>query len=161
MHVILDITSSSSSSAHSMDMDPISTLQHTIIETLNFFLQKYDEEFERFLETFFNMTKAIIIVKSELKEGESYSERSGNDDVLIIAGLNLLSTVSSKGNYAQVFGSEEIVDECFKHLIVPSFSYNENDLELVEFNPTEFIRFCCYVYTLSLFFSKKIHLLLL
>ena len=144
LKVVLEITSSSSpsssASSHSMDLDPFSSLQHTVIETLNFFLQKYDEEFEPYLETFFNMTKTIIVVKSELKEGQSYSERSGNDDVLIIAGLNLLSTVSSKGNYAQVFGDESIVEECFSRLIVPSLSYNEGDLELVEFNPTEFIR---------------------
>jgi len=80
-----------------MVLDPLSLLHHSILQTLNIFSQKYDEEFEAYLEVFFKDIWALILDKSSKFRELEGSGGGGNLDVLIISGLSFLSTISSKG----------------------------------------------------------------
>ena len=42
--------------------------------------------------------------------------------------------------YAHLFSEEVMLRELVEHIIIPNMNYSEDDLELIEFNPLEFIR---------------------
>lgn len=107
----------------------IERLQSSIIENLNLYASKYDEEFNPYLAQFTQIIWQLLI---QVGIEQKY-------DVLATNAIKFLSSIASKQRNIGLF-SESTLHEIIQHIVVKSVTATDNDLELFEDNPTDYIR---------------------
>lgn len=109
---------------------PIDKLQTAIVENLNIYASKYEEEFDPFLGQFTQLIwKLLITVDMKSKY-----------DQLATSGINFLTTVSSKQMNMKLFSDEKVLRDIIEQIIVKNITSTENDEDLFENNPLDYIR---------------------
>lgn len=108
---------------------PMERLQASVIENLNLYAGKYDEEFEPYLGRFIQIVWQLLMrVDNSIKF-----------DILANNGMKFLTAISSKQRNVQLF-SEPVLRDIVQHIVVRSLTASETDEELFEDNPTDYIR---------------------
>lgn len=121
-----------------LDSEPtsIEILKSNIIEIVNLYTQKYDEEFEPYLQDF------IMKIWQLLTE----AQESPRFDTLVFTGMQFLCTISKRTQTNKIFGEDNPnntdgpIQQIFSKIIVPNSRLRETDVENFEDNPDEFIR---------------------
>ncbi len=108
---------------------PIEKLQVAIVENLNLYATKYEEDFAPFLSTF---TMAIWQLLIEIGSQPKY-------DTLITSAIKFLSSVVSKQMNTALF-NEQALSDIIQHIVIKNLTVTDNDEELFEDNPMEYIR---------------------
>lgn len=108
---------------------PIERLQSAIIDNISLYASKYDEEFAPYLPQF---TQAIWSLLMTVGSQAKY-------DILATSAIKFLTSIVSKERNAGLF-SPEILKNIIEKIVVPSVMASENDQELFEDNPIDYIR---------------------
>ena len=108
---------------------PIEELQKAIVENLNLYATKYEEEFAPYLGHF---TKVIWQLLLEIGPQPKY-------DILATSSIKFLTSVCSKKMNVPLF-TDEVLREIVEHIVVRNLTATEADEELFEDNPTDYIR---------------------
>jgi exportin-2 (importin alpha re-exporter) len=109
--------------------DIISKVQAAIVENVNLYVLKYEEEFMDYLPAF---TEAIWGLLVQVGDQPKY-------DVLATSSIKYLTSVSSKKMNNHLF-SEQTLQEIIQNIVVKNLTATENDEELFEDNPQDYIR---------------------
>ena len=138
---------------------PIERIQTAIVENLNLYATKYEEEFAPYLGQF---TKVIWQLLLEIGSDPKF-------DVLATSSIKFLISVCSKKMNVPLF-TDDVLREIIEHIVVRNLTATEADEELFENNPSDYIRkdmegtdqdtrrrsACELVRTLLKFFNVKI-----
>ena len=101
-----------------------------ILEILTLYVQKYEDAFDRFVNTFLQTTWHLLMsVGTETKY-----------DILVSRALHFLTSVTNIQKHSVVFGNEATMSEIVEKVALPNVTLRESDLELFEDEPIEFIR---------------------
>ena len=107
----------------------IEKLQAAIVENLNLYATKYEDEFSPFLPQF---TKCIWELLLKVGSQPKY-------DVLATSAIKFLTSVSAKQMNVGLF-TDDVLREIVEHIVVKNLTATEADEELFEDNPTDYIR---------------------
>eukprot|EP00210_Caulerpa_lentillifera_P007259 g6945.t1 len=111
------------------NISPLDSMKAAVCEILNVFIQVNEEDFEEYLEQFvscvWNVLSKVTIHPCQ--------------DKLVISALSFLTAVA-KGTHVQIFERENVLQQIFTAVIVPSLKLREDDIELFEMNGIEYIR---------------------
>jgi exportin-2 (importin alpha re-exporter) len=114
----------------------LEALQSQVLECVELYAQKYDEEFEPFFLTFIQDVWGLIA-------GGRISEEklmSTNMDNLVSRAVKFLSSVAPKPQHSRVFSQEDSLRELFARVVVPNMRLRTNELDSFNDNPEDFIR---------------------
>ena len=119
-------------------------LRFAIVRNLTHYAAKYEEEFAPFLPTF---TKVILELAARFTSSPMVKH-----DAVVTKCLQFASKVIEKRRYGSLFGATDMATPMGRapaspqlkmlvsQMIVPCLSLREADVELLEDNPTEFLR---------------------
>jgi exportin-2 (importin alpha re-exporter) len=116
------------STSDQSEIGPIERLHSAIIENLNLYASKYDEEFTAYLS---NFTQLIWKLLMNIGVGSKY-------DVLATNAIKFLTSVASKQRNANLF-NEQVLRDIVQHIVVRSLTANEIDEETFEDNAADYI----------------------
>ena len=108
---------------------PVENLQVAILENINLYASKYEEEFSSFLGTFTQIAWQLLI---EVGSQPKY-------DNLIATALKFLTSVSSKQINVGLF-NDQVITDIVQHIVVKNMSCADIDQENFRDNPTDYIR---------------------
>lgn len=108
---------------------PIEKIQSAIVESLNLYATKYEEEFTDYLGHF---TKIIWQLLLGVSAQPKY-------DILATSSIKFLTSVCSKKMNVPLF-TDEVLREIVEHIVVKNLTATEADVELFEDNPADYIR---------------------
>ena len=109
---------------------PIEKLQTAIVQNVNLYAEKYEEEFGDYLPGF---TTAIWALLTTVGGQTKY-------ETLASCGIKFLASVVSKNHYATLFSSGDSLTQIVEQIVVPNLLLRESDEDLFEDNPTEWIQ---------------------
>ncbi|XP_014204436.1 exportin-2 [Copidosoma floridanum] len=138
----------------------IEQLKSQVCENLCLYAQKYDEEFQPYLQDF---VTAVWNLLTSTGQQPKY-------DMLVSNALQFLSTVADRAAHQHLFQDPAVLSSICEKVIIPNMEFRESDNELFEDNPEEYIRrdiegsdvdtrrraACDLVRTLSKYFEAKI-----
>ena len=108
---------------------PIEKLQANIIENLNLYASKYEEEFAPFLDNFTQLIwQMLVTVPSKPKY-----------DSLATNGIVFLTSVCAKEMNKGLF-TEAILQQIIEQIVVKNLTATDDDEELFEMNASDYIR---------------------
>ena len=108
---------------------PIEKLKTAVLDNLNLYATKYEEEFDPFLKQFTQLVWQLLMeVGSQPKF-----------DILATSAIKFLTTVSSKQMNVALF-TEPVLRDIIQHIVVKNLTATTADEELFEDNPTDYIR---------------------
>jgi exportin-2 (importin alpha re-exporter) len=107
----------------------IDALNVTVLEILNLYESKHDEEFRPFLQNFVNVTWQLLTRRLNCAK----------HDRVVTAGIKFLTTVSRSPDYS-LFKDPAILAQVCQQIVIPNIQLREDDEELFEDNPVEYIR---------------------
>mmetsp|Transcript_33790 Transcript_33790/g.100617 ORF Transcript_33790/g.100617 Transcript_33790/m.100617 type:complete len:935 (-) Transcript_33790:308-3112(-) len=96
---------------------------------INLFMEMNEEEFAKFLQTFVTDVWGLLM-KVSLKPGQ---------DNLVMSAIKFLTTVCRSVHY-QLFNNAGALQQICEKVIVPNLTLREEDEEVFEMNPLEYIR---------------------
>ena len=108
---------------------PIDKLKTAVLDNLNLYATKYEEEFDPFLKQFTQLVWQLLM---EVGSQPKY-------DILATSAIKFLTTVSSKQMNVGLF-SEPVLRDIIQHIVVKNLTATTADEELFEDNPTDYIR---------------------
>lgn len=108
---------------------PVDACKAMACECLSLFMERNEEEFAGFLETF---------VESVWKQLVDVGQGVGQDR-LAMAAISFLTTVAKSVHYT-LFKGEEILKQVCQGVIIPNIRLREGDIELFEMNWVEYVR---------------------
>lgn len=100
-----------------------------IIENLNLYASKYEEEFAPYLPKF---TQYIWKLLVDVNTMPKY-------DLLVTQAIKFLIAVSSKQMYSYLF-TDQVLEDIIKNIVVKNLMVTDRDMELFEDNPFDYIR---------------------
>lgn len=101
----------------------------SVLDTLDLFQSKHDEDFRPFLKDFLGETWQLLMRRPN----------SAKNDGVVTTGIKFLTTVSRSPDYA-LFDSQETLSQVCQQIVIPNIELREDDEELFEDNPVEYIR---------------------
>lgn len=108
---------------------PIESLQTAIVENIDLYVMKYEEEFKDYLPTFTQLIWKLLV---EVSMQPKY-------DNLATSSIKFLTSVSSKKMNMGLF-TDQTLQEIIQHIVVKNLTSRETDEELFEDNPSDYIR---------------------
>lgn len=108
---------------------PIEKLQAAILENIALYANKYEEVFEPFLPQFTQLVWKLLM---EVDTKPKY-------DILATSAIKFLTSVSSKQHNVGIF-NENVLRDIVQQIVIKNLTATENDEELFEDNPIEYIR---------------------
>jgi exportin-2 (importin alpha re-exporter) len=109
---------------------PVEVLQTAVIENLNLYCDKYEEEFQPHLPGF---TQRVWALLTTLNKQAKY-------DTLATTAIKFLTSIISKEMHKAMFEPAGVLKQICENIVVPNLWAREIDEELFEDNPVEFIR---------------------
>eukprot|EP00177_Eucheuma_denticulatum_P000306 GFKZ01000528.1.p1 GENE.GFKZ01000528.1~~GFKZ01000528.1.p1 ORF type:complete len:1049 (-),score=163.16 GFKZ01000528.1:132-3134(-) len=107
----------------------VDRLHVVVLEITNHFAVHYDEEFRPYLQQFLTDTWALLV-----KRGNSPKY-----DAVVTAGIKFLTSVSRSPDY-MLFQDVSVLKQICMSIVVPNIELREEDEELFEDNPVEYVR---------------------
>lgn len=108
---------------------PLETTKARVLETLAFFLQKYDEDFQPYLQDF---TQQIWGLLTKVTPAPRY-------DDMAIGAMDFLTSVGQSIHH-KVFQDPQTLHTICEQIIVPNISIRQSDVEMFEEECEEYIR---------------------
>jgi exportin-2 (importin alpha re-exporter) len=107
----------------------LTRVKESICDTINIYIEKYSEEFLNYIEVFAkNIWDLLIKTGLDMKY-----------DKLVSKCIHYITNVCKSEKYT-IFGNEKILNQICENIIIPNISLRENDEELFEDDPIEYIR---------------------
>lgn len=100
-----------------------------VLEITNHFAVHYDEEFRPYLQEFLNVAWALLVKRSNAPKY----------DGVVTSGIKFLTAVSRSPDY-KLFQDQAVLGQICKSIVVPNIELREEDEELFEDNPVEYVR---------------------
>uniref|UniRef100_A0A7S2ZKS4 Importin N-terminal domain-containing protein n=1 Tax=Rhodosorus marinus TaxID=101924 RepID=A0A7S2ZKS4_9RHOD len=110
------------------EQSPLDQLRAQIIENINLYQSKYEEEFQSYLE---RSTSAVFTL---LQRGAATRY-----DSVATTGIKFLTTISRSSRYA-LFAAPNVLNMVCENIILPNMRMRDEDVELFEDNPVEYMR---------------------
>lgn len=104
-------------------------MQATILSITDLFATKFDEEFRPFLQQFLSDAWNLLVHRSNAPKY----------DGVVTSGIKFLTTVSRSPDY-MLFQDPSTLAEVCKSIVIPNLELREEDIELFEDNPVEYVR---------------------
>lgn len=108
---------------------PIDKLKTAILDNLNLYATKYEEEFDPYLQQFTQLVWKLLM---EVGPQPKF-------DLLATGAIKFLTTVCSKQMNTGLF-TEAVLRDIIEHIVVKNLQATAADKELFEDNPTDYIR---------------------
>lgn len=109
---------------------PLETLKASICELLQLYTQRYEDVFGPLLAKFVESTWTLLTsTGSEPKY-----------DILISKALTFLTAVAKIPRHAEMFSSEEVLQQIIKSILLPNITLQTSDEEMFEDDPIEYTR---------------------
>lgn len=105
-------------------------LQAAIVENVNLYASKYDEEFQPFLPLF---TSAVWELLVKTGTGPRH-------DMLATTCIRFLSSIIGKQIHVGLFADQDRLRQVVEHIVVPNMLLRESDEELFEDNPIDYLQ---------------------
>ncbi|GJQ10527.1 hypothetical protein GpartN1_g2318.t1 [Galdieria partita] len=127
---ILNISlSSASSDTEDSDNSLFDQVQAETLDNITLYAEKYEEEFRPYLSQFVSATWSLLI-----RHGSS-----SKYDQVVTAGMGLLTIVSKSVDFG-LFSEPDTLKQVCEYIIIPNVELREDDQDLFEENPMEYIR---------------------
>lgn len=107
----------------------IDHLHATIIEILNLYAGKYDEEFRPYLQFFIRHVWELLVKRSNISKY----------DKVVTTGIKFLTTISKSADHILFNDSNALTQVC-NSIVIPNIQLRDDDKELFEDNAVEYIR---------------------
>lgn len=107
----------------------VDRVKAAICDNVNLYIEKNEEEFQRFLQTFVQDVWTLLT-----KTGQE-----PNKDHLVTSGVRFLTTVANSVHHSLFAGGDTLRQVC-ESIIIPNLQFREDDEELFESNHVEYIR---------------------
>ena len=101
-----------------------------ICEIVAMFAQKYDEDFESYVQNFVQSIWTLLVT----------TDMKPKHDLLVSGALEFLASVCERQCYKELFANESTLTSICEKVIVPNMYFREADEELFEENPEEYVR---------------------
>ena len=109
---------------------PLELVKSQICEIVGMFAQKYDDDFSTYLPSFVQSIWNLLVT----------TDSKPKHDLLVSNALEFLASVSERPTYKDLFGEESTMKSVCENVIVPNMQFREEDQELFEDNPEEYLR---------------------
>lgn len=109
---------------------PLELVKAQVCEIVAMFAQKYDEDFESFLQIFVQSIWTLLVT----------TDTKPKHDLLVSGALEFLASVCERPSYKEIFADESTLRSICEKVIVPNMYFRETDEELFEDNPEEYVR---------------------
>jgi len=106
----------------------LTRVQVSVLNNLNLYCEKYEEEFTPFIQQFVTQVWQLILT-------------TGNDakfDSLVTSSLQFLTTIST-GVFFTMFQSDEVLAQICNNVIVPNIKLRKSDKETFEDDPMAYV----------------------
>ena len=107
----------------------VEQVQAAVCDNLSLYM-KYEEEFGKYLETFVPAVWQLLVSKGTQPKY----------DILVTTCIKFLTSVSESSVNHAIFQSPETLDQICTLIVIPNMKFREEDEELFEDNPQEYIR---------------------
>jgi len=107
----------------------VEQVQAAVCENLELYMQKYEEEFGKYLPTFVPLVWELLVAKGS----------QARYDTLVTTCVKFLTSVSMSVHHS-VFEAPATLEQICTHIVIPNITLREDDVELFEDNPQEYIR---------------------
>lgn len=107
----------------------IAKVHASVLEITNHFAVHYDEEFRPYLQEFLNVAWALLVKRNN----------ASKHDGVVTSGIKFLTAVSRSPDY-KLFQERAVLEQICKSIVVPNIELREEDEELFEDNPVEYVR---------------------
>ncbi|XP_031553352.1 exportin-2-like [Actinia tenebrosa] len=112
------------------DASLLELVKSQICDNVALYAQKYDEEFESYLPEFVKaIWNLLITTGSHVKH-----------DLLVSNAIQFLASVTERPNYKNLFEAQDTLQSICEKVIVPNMEFRDEDEEIFEDNPEEYIR---------------------
>ena len=101
-----------------------------VCEIVAMFAQKYDDDFESFLQIFVQSIWTLLVT----------TDTKPKHDLLVSGALEFLASVCERPSYKDNFANESTLTSICEKVIVPNMYFRQTDEELFEDNPEEYVR---------------------
>jgi len=108
---------------------PMSVLQAEVVECLELYMSKYEEEFQPFIESCLSQVWGLLMATG----------LHPHQDLLVTTSIRFLTTVSTSVHH-HFFASPQVLQNVCEKIITPNVQLLEQDEELFEDNAFEYIR---------------------
>ena len=132
-YIVLRVPSSTAA-VDDADPGPVEALQSEIVECVDLYAKKYEEEFEPFMLTLVNDIWQL------LSSMDARSMLAANMDALVSRTVRFLGDVVAKPALTASFSDEAMLTGIITRIVLPNMTLREIDLELLEDNPVGFFR---------------------
>lgn len=112
---------------------PLELVHAAIVENVNLYADKYEEEFNPYLEGF---ATAVW----ELLQSSGTTALKFKYDPLITTSMKFLTSLVSKQMYIQLFNNPTLLRQIIETIVVPNIIMREKEEELFEDNPHDYIQ---------------------
>lgn len=109
---------------------PLETLKASICELLQLYTQRYEDVFGTLLPKFVESTWGLL----------TSTGTEPKYDILISKALSFLTAVAKVPRHAEMFASEEILQQIIKSILLPNITFQQSDEEMFEDDPIEYTR---------------------
>lgn len=107
----------------------VDALKASVCEAINLFIDKYEEEFENYLQTFVTSAWNLLVSVTN----------SVAQDRLTITAIKFLTTVSKSVHHG-LFGDPATLKQICERVVLPNLQIREEDEELFEMNWLDYVR---------------------
>jgi exportin-2 (importin alpha re-exporter) len=107
----------------------VDQVKAAICDNINLYIEKNEEEFQRFLQTFVGDVWTLL-TKTGMEP---------NKDHLVTSGVRFLTTVANSVHFSLFAGGDTLRQVC-ESIVIPNLQFREDDEELFQSNHVEYIR---------------------
>lgn len=129
LHTLLTLPSPPGAANDSDEEGPLDGLKATICECLSLFMERNEEEFAKFLQTF---------VRDVWTELQAVGQAVGQDS-LAMAAISFLTTVARSVHY-ELFADAGTLRQVCQGIVVPNLRLRDEDEEMFDMNWVEYVR---------------------
>ena len=108
---------------------PSDAVKAAICDNVNLYIEKNEEEFQRFLQTFVQDVWTLL-TKTGLESSK---------DHLVTSGVRFLTAVANSVHHSLFAGGDTLRQVC-ESIVIPNLTFTEDDEELFEMNHVEYVR---------------------
>jgi len=112
---------------------PLELVRAAVVENLNLYATKYEEEFQPHLNTF---ATAVW----ELLKASGTTASQPKFDGLVTVSMRFLASLAGKRMHFALFNNTTLLRQIVEAIVVPNLTMREEDEYLFEDNPTEYIQ---------------------
>lgn len=109
---------------------PLDLIKSQICDNVALYAQKYDEEFESYLPKFVMAIWQLLVS----------TEKLAKHDIVVSNAIGFLASAAERSNYKHLFEKQETLKSICENVVVPNIEFREEDEEVFEDNPEEYIR---------------------